>query len=484
MSSPVSRVPSLGGAFNSLAASDWHPDPPARRRGHDAPEPRSAVPPSLDVDWPLVVVLRRHAAERISQISEQWQEERHTPIPEEDRRVRGRAVIRSVVHAHAEQLTETGEALWPMELEDRYAAAVENAIFGYGRMQPLFEIPEAENIEIHGWDSVMVQYGDGHREPHAPVADTDEELVDAIRFLGETASPPRPFDDAHPTMTLALGDRFRLHAIGFGLSYRPSIIIRQHILTDVTLPDLAEDGMLPAQVAHLLHAAVLARKSIVISGDQGAGKTTLLRALIAAIHPTERFGTLETDYELLTHLRHDRRNMLALQAKVGLGENSSGREVGSWSVADLIPEALRQNLSRLVVGEVRGAEAGAMFEAMQAGAGTLSTTHSHSATATIDRLAARVAQGGVIGMEEALRQVAHNINFIVHVVLEDNAWRGGTRRRLVSEVRQLTGSIEGGRPSTHLVYRAATSGAGQLFQPEASMAAELEPFQAGVTWNR
>src|SRR5699024_1988458 len=114
---------------------------------------------------------------------EQWQEERHTPIPEEDRRVRGRAVIRSVVHAHAEQLTETGEALWPMELEDRYAAAVENAIFGYGRMQPLFEIPEAENIEIHGWDSVMVQYGDGHREPHAPVADTDEELVDAIRFL-------------------------------------------------------------------------------------------------------------------------------------------------------------------------------------------------------------------------------------------------------------------------------------------------------------
>lgn len=483
MSSQISQVPSLGGALNSLAASDWSPTPPPSEPRRSTVDPR---PPSTvaEVDWQLVVVLRRRAAERISQIRQRWLTDRHTPMPAEDSRVRGRAVIRSIVHAHAEQLTETGEALWPMELEDRYAAAVESAIFGYGRLQPVFEIPEAENIEIHGWDCVTVQYGDGRRERHAPVADSDEELVDAIRFLGETAQPPRPFDDAHPTMTLALGDRFRLHAIGFGLSFRPSVIIRQHILTDVTLADLAEDGMLAQPVARLLQAAVLARKSIVISGDQGAGKTTLLRALIAAIHPSERFGTLETDYELLTHLQPGRRNMLALQAKIGLGETAAGREIGSWSVADLIPEALRQNLSRLVVGEVRGAEAGAMFEAMQAGAGTLSTTHSHSATATIDRLAARVAQGGVLTMEEALRQVAHNISFIVHVVLEDNAWRGGLRRRLVSEVRQLTGSIENGRPTTHLVYRAATAHSQELFQPEAEMARELAPFEAGAKWRQ
>ena len=64
--------------------------------------------------------------------------------------------------------------------------------------------------------------------------------------------------------------------------------------------------------------------------------------------------------------------------------------------------------------------------------------------------------GGVLTVEEALRQVAHNIHFIVHVILQDDAWRGGVRRRLVSEVRQLTGAVENGRPSTHLVYRAAT----------------------------
>lgn len=478
MSSPASQLPGLGGAFSTLAASDWHP-PVTPRRQSETALPVTTV---IEVDWHLVVALRRIAAEQIGLADDRWRVQHKTPMPAEDRRVQGRSIVRTVVHSHAERLHDLGEALWPLELESRYVTAVENAIFGYGRLQPLFDIPTAENIEIHGWDSVMVQYGDGSRRPHAPVADSDEELVDAIRFLGETAAAPRPFDDAHPSMTVALGDRFRLHAMGFSITHRPSIAIRQHILTEVSLADLAEDGIMPVALARLLQSAVMARKSIVISGDQGAGKTTLLRALIAAIHPSERFGTIETDYELLTHLQRGRRNVVALQARIGLGENAGGRDVGSWSVADLIPEALRQNLSRLVVGEVRGAEAGAMFEAMQAGAGTLSTTHSHSANSTIDRLASRVAQGGVLTVEEAMRQIAHNISFIVHIHLEDDSWRGGIRRRRVSEVRQLTGAIENGRPTTHLVYRASSPLQGELFHPEAEMAAELSQFDGNRPW--
>ena len=476
MTSDASKPPALSGAFAALATSDWHPQAAAPRHQFLEEEHQ----PNHDVDWQLVVLLRRQAAEQIGQASERWLAEHGTVMPEDDRKAQGRAIIRAVVHAHAEKLSDEGAALWSRELETSYADAVAQAIFGYGRLSPVLSIPEAENIEITGWDSVMIQYGDGHRESHPPVADSDEELIEAIRFLGETANPPRPFDDAHPTMTLALGSRFRLHAIGFGLSHRPSVIIRQHTLTSVTLKELADGGMLPLPVARLLAQAVLGRKSIVISGDQGAGKTTLLRALIAEIPPNERFGTLETDYELLTHLQPGRRNMLALQAKVGLGEQQGDRHVGEWSVADLIPEALRQNLSRLVVGEVRGAEAGAMFEAMQAGAGTLSTPHSHSATSTIDRLAARVALGGVLGIGEAMRQIAHNINFIVHVTLRDDTWRGGLRRRFVSEVRQLTGVIENERPTTHLVYRSDPT---PLFQPEAMMSAELSAFRE-ASWER
>ena len=337
----------------------------------------------------------------------------------------GRAIIRRVVGDHVRALHRDGAELWSPAQEQAYVTAVEDAVFGYGRLQPLLQLPDVENIEIHGWNSVMVQYGDGRREPMPPVADSDEELVEAIRFLGQNSEPSRPFDDTHPTMTLALGDRFRLHAIGFGLSYRPSIVIRQHTLTDISLAELAEGGLMPYEVAEFLDAAILARKSMVISGDQGAGKTTLLRALINSIPANERFGTLETDYELMTHLQPGRENILALQARVGHGETSGGTRVGDVTIADLMPEALRQNLSRLIVGEVRGGEAAAMFEAMQAGTGTLSTTHSHSAESTIDRLASRVAQGGVLTVEEAYRQIAHNIHLLIYVRLVDETWKGG-----------------------------------------------------------
>ncbi|HHV20234.1 MAG TPA: type II/IV secretion system ATPase subunit [Propionibacterium sp.] len=446
-----------------------------------AQPPRPTASPALEnLDWSLVVVLRRRASAEISDRSEQARAEGH-PLTEQDRRLLGQSVIRQVVRTHAERLNDEGAELWSIDREDAYARAVENAIFGYGRLQPLFEMPGVENIEIHGWDSVVVQHADGSRTAHPPVADSDDELVEAIRFFGEQARPTRPFDDAHPTMTLSLGDRFRLHAIGFGLSFRPSVTIRQHTLVDVTLADLVAGGLFPDEVGRYLHAAIRARKSMVISGDQGAGKTTLLRALIAAIPDDERFGTIETDYELLTHLQPNRRNIVALQAKVGLGERQDGRPIGEYTVADLIPEALRQNLTRLVVGEVRGAEAAAMFTAMQSGAGSLSTTHSHSASSTMDRLASRVAQDGAIGVEEAYHQIAHNIDFLIHVSLVDDTWRGGTRRRFVSEIRQLTGSIENGRPVSHVTYRAEADGPDLAgFRPDPRSLDELSPFF--VTW--
>lgn len=431
--------------------------------------------PDDDVEWSLVVVLRRRVSDEVTREAEAFVERTGAPMPDADRRLMARSVMKRVVRAHAEERSLLGE-LWTIEREQSYVAALDDAIFGFGRMQPLFTLPDVENIEIHGHDSVVAQYGDGRRTPLAPVADSDEELVEAIRFLGESASPPRPFDDAHPTMTLALGDRHRLHAIGFGLSYRPSVTIRQHILTSVDLPELVDRGMMPDDVGRLLHAAVLGSKSIVIAGDQGAGKTTLLRALIASIPHNERFGTLETDYELLTHLQPGRRNMLALQARVGLGEMADGRQLGEFSVAQLIPEALRQNLSRLVVGEVRGVEAGAMFEAMQSGAGTMSTTHSHSAASTMDRLAARVAQGGVLSVDEAFRQIALHIGLIVHVHLIDDTWRGGVRTREVSQVISLSGAMEGNRPVSHVVYQSGGAGAASVFQPEPRLMDELAPF--------
>lgn len=412
------------------------------------------------IDWDLVVDLRGRATTEITERCAEHERATGGRLDADDRRMLGRSVVQTIVTDHADAAHGRGDEAWPLEREQAYVDAVWNAIFGYGRLQPVLEIPHAENIEITGCEPVRVQHPDGTRSVHPPVADTDAELVDAVRFLGQNAEPTRPFDDAHPTMTLALGDRFRLHAIGFGLSHRPSVVIRQHTMTDVTLGDLADGGLMPGEVASFLRAAVLDRRSITISGDQGAGKTTLLRALIAAIPMHERFATIETDYELLTHLLPGRDNILALQARLGAGEVHNGMAVGQVTVADLIPEALRQNLTRLIVGEVRGVEARAMFEAMQAGAGTMSSVHAHSAVATIDRLAVRLAHGGEVATDEAFAQIAANLDLIVHVGLVDDTWRGGRRHRRISEVRYLTGGRENGRPITHVVYRAEPNSEG------------------------
>ncbi|HEY9290532.1 MAG TPA: CpaF/VirB11 family protein [Microlunatus sp.] len=443
-------------------------------------EPRSSSRRTAwagEVDWAEVVLLRKEASQLITAETQTYLTDNGRAMPAEDRVLMGRAVIGRVVSDHVRALHREGAALWSPQTERDYVRALEDSVFGYGRMQPLFEIDDAENVEIHGWDSVTVQYGDGRREKLPPVADSDEELIDAIRFLGENARPSRPFDDSHPTMTLALGDRFRLHAIGFGLSYRPSVVIRRHNLTGTSLLELARGGLMPLEVAQFLDAAVLARKSMVIAGDQGAGKTTLLRGLIDSIPAGERFGTLETDYELMTHLQPGRENILALQARVGHGEHERAEQAGNFSVAQLFPEALRQNLSRLVVGEVRGGEAFAMFEAMQSGAGTLSTTHSHSAESTMDRLAARVAQGGVLTIEEAYRQIALNIGVLIYLRLVDETWKGGSRSRFVSEIRTLTRAMENGRPVTHLAYSAhGTAAQPAGFYPDADFLAEIARF--------
>ena len=94
----------------------------------------------------------------------------------------------------------------------------------------------------------------------------------------------------------------------------------------------------------------------------------------------------------------------------------------------------------------------------------------------MDRLAARVAQGGVLTMDEAFRQIAHHIHLLVHVKLVDDTWRGGVRTRYVNEIRYLTGGLEGNRPVTHLVYAAPTESTPAVYHPDATLMRDLDPF--------
>lgn len=440
--------------------------PPAARKSL----PTSAVARPLDftdLDWSLVYRIRHTVSDRLSE--ETGQQLADGQIDEATRVQIGRDLIAHVVKKHSDEAILAGDRdnqIAAADLE-RYTRAVDSSIFGYGRWQPLLEDPHVENIEIRGYNAVFMVYADRIVQV-PPVADSDAELIEQLQFISAYSKTPKPFSPAHPVMTLNLEDRFRLHAEAFKCD-RPTIVIRQHSFAGVSLDELCSLGMMPTSVYEFLSAAVRAKQSIVISGIGGAGKTTFLRALAMEMDPLESVGVVETDPELFLHKLPGRLRTVNFTASDGSGEGvgPDGRPIGAFTVQQHLIELLRQNISRIIVGEVRGSEAATMFQAMQVGAGSLSTIHAQHAAATIERLVTAAALGGGMTQIDAYRQIAVNINLIIHLGTEDRRTQnqGGKLRRYVNQITEISGfrdSADGNgttyMPATDLLYEAHTPG--------------------------
>jgi len=202
---------------------------------------------------------------------------------------------------------------------------------------------------------------------------------------------------------------------------------------------------LALQASKFLAEAVRRRASIVVSGAQGAGKTTLMRALCAEIPPQEVIGTFETEYELHLHLMPERHRIVhAWEARPGSGEsNAAGRRAGEFLLDEALYDSFRFNLSRQIVGEVRGREVWAMLKAMQSGSGSLSTTHAHSAEGAIRKLITCAMEAGPhVTSSYATRAIAEDIDFIVHMecTTEPTVSGGFRRHRWVKEIISVQAS--------------------------------------------
>lgn len=473
---PISEVP----LFSDAAL--WTPPGASTRRGPDVPtvdrsggSDRGWVAEDSEIDWQLVRRLKTTCVGRVEeQIKQHRARHGREPSPA-DRREMGRPIIARAVSDHAEADAAQG-FLWSPALEDRYFKAVFDAQFGYGRLQSLFEIPDAENITIHGYDSVRVHRADGTVENWPPVADSDEELLEQLRQMGSNAQPVRTLDAHHLDMTLMLDEQFRLHAYSNEIGVRPRVAIRQHLLKTITLGDLADRGLMPEAVARFLDAAVRANMTIVVAGEQAVGKTTLLRALIDAIPLWEEFGTLETDLELFSHKLPGRENAAALFSRSGMGERGpDGRRIGEVSISSLVDMALRQYLQRIIVGEVRGAEASALFQAMTVGTGTMFTIHSRDPETIPIRLASRIAEGRVYSIDEALRQIGLLLQLIVYVEVVDEREFGGQRYRRITQIAYCTPG-EQGRPSVTPIFTTDEHGNQETFNPPPELLRKLRRY--------
>ncbi len=409
------------------------------------------------IDPGLAEELHAQVASRLAEWRE-GAELRGRPPTREDEQQHATYLIEQLLAEHARRRIERGHAPLDPEEERALTESIHAELFLLGRLQPLLDDSEIENIDINGCDQVWLHYADGTVKQGPAIASSDEALIELIQLIAERKGPnPRPFSRSQPRLHLKLPDGSRLFAT-MTVSHRPVVSIRRHRLVRVFLNDLVRLRTIDQGLQAFLAALVRARKNILIAGGTGAGKTTLLRALINEIPPTERLVTIENAYELGLHepeLSDLHPNVVALEAR---DANIEGE--GRVSMADLVRDGLRLNPSRVIVGEVLGDEILTMLEAMSQGnPGSMCTIHAESSLGAFQRVAMYTAKSVQrLDMETTYQMLAGAVQFVVFIAQRDERHQpGGTLRRFVSSVREVTGA-EGKRVITNEIYQPGREG--------------------------
>jgi Flp pilus assembly CpaF family ATPase len=389
------------------------------------------------MDHALVKRLRQEVGDRVS---EQRRLDQLSGLPvmtAQDERQYARAVIGQILSEHAHTEMTGGRRPPTAEEEEALAGGIHAALFGVGRLQPLLDNPDIENIDVNGCDQVFVSYADGREAMVEPIAESDEEMVELIQILGAYSGlSSRPFDSANPQLDLRLPDGSRLSAV-MDVTRRPALSIRRARMGKVFLSDLVGNATVTAELGAFFAAAVQARKNIMIAGSTNAGKTTLLRALANEIPPHERLVTVERALELgLDQFPELHPNVVALEERL---PNSEG--LGFIGMAELVRRSLRMNPSRVIVGEVLGDEIVTMLNAMSQGNdGSLSTIHANSSIEVFNRISTYAVQAQErLPVEASHMLIAGSIDFVIFIERRNDFHRGGSMRRVVTSVREVNG---------------------------------------------
>ena len=355
------------------------------------------------------------------------------------------AIVADAAEQQAQHELDTGGAVVPEEVEQRIVAAVLDEIFGMAGLEPLLGNREIENINING-DRVFVRYASGRRDRLPPIVGSDAELVELIRDLAARSGvEERRFDRGSPIVNFSLPGGERASAV-MAVTARPSLSIRRHRFSRVTLRQLRENGTIDRALENFLTAMVRARKNVLVTGGVAIGKTTLLRALASAIPPHERLVTIEDVFELgLDQDPVAHPDVVAMQAREA---NVEGQ--GEISQSELVWQSLRMSPDRVIVGEVRGPVVIPLTNAMSMGNdGSMGTLHSSLSSGVFTKLAAYAVQGQErLPLEATNLLVASALHFVVHLEKP----RGEDGKRVVSSIREVVGA-DGAQVISNEVWR-------------------------------
>src|SRR4051794_22140139 len=339
------------------------------------------------------------------------------------------------VEAQAARLVANEAAALDPQTREVLTARIVRLATGLGPLEPLLADPSVDEVMVNGPADVWVERR-GQVERTAARFRSEADLMHAIERV--LAPLGRRVDEASPMCDARLPDGSRVNVVVPPLAVDGACMtIRRFRPHGFALEDLVANGTVPLAVADLLAECVRARASILVSGGTGSGKTTTLNALSGAIPDGERIVTVEDAAELA--LRQD--HVVRLEARP---PNVEGR--GEVTIRALVRNALRMRPDRIVVGEVRGAEALDMLSALTTGhEGSLTTVHASSAEDALRRIETLALMADLGLPHEAIReQVGAAIELVVH------------QRRLADGRREIACVAE-------VVRRAGTIGTRELY---------------------
>jgi pilus assembly protein CpaF len=312
---------------------------------------------------------------------------------------------------------------------DRIAHEIADDILGHGPLERLLADESVTEIMVNGPHDVWIERQGRLYETTVRFTD-DSHLRRIINKM--VAQVGRRIDESSPMVDARLPDGSRVNAIIPPLSLSgPLVTIRKFSKKRLMMDDMIRLGTLSTETIEFLQRCILAELNILVSGGTGTGKTTLLNALSTAIPDADRIVTIEDSAELRLNQRH----VLRLE---GRPKNIEGE--GEVSIRDLVRNSLRMRPDRIIVGEVRGAEALDMLQAMNTGHdGSLSTVHANTPRDSLSRLETMVLMAGFELPLRAIRQqVASALDLIVHLErLED----GSRRVTSITEVGRMESDV-------------------------------------------
>jgi pilus assembly protein CpaF len=312
---------------------------------------------------------------------------------------------------------------------ERLVAEISDDILGHGPIERLLADDSVTEIMVNGPFDIWVER-QGRLYQTTVRFNDDSHLRRIINKM--VAQVGRRIDESSPMVDARLPDGSRVNAVIPPLSLSgPLITIRKFANKRLDLREMIRLGTLSEETVDFLQRCIAAELNILISGGTGTGKTTLLNALSQAVPDSERIVTIEDAAELQLKQAH----VLRLE---GRPKNIEGQ--GEISIRDLVRNALRMRPDRIIVGEVRGAEALDMLQAMNTGHdGSLTTVHANAPRDALARIETMVMMAGYDLPLRAIRQqVASALDLIVHLErMED----GGRRVTAITEVQRMESEV-------------------------------------------